>query len=82
MDKAKDARGRAVRKTGVLSYRRIQKRGLVKSFLGLILLIAFVWVTDAVIFNGRYSRAGWQGGEHYGSQVGTEVRRWLNKAGL
>lgn len=48
----------------------------------LIILIAFLWVIDAVTFDGYYSRTAWQEAQHQGQKVRNEVWRWLNKSGL
>ena len=51
-------------------------------FIGLIILIAFAWLLDVAVLNGRYSQAFWQDAQLQGQKFRNEVRDWLNKTGL
>jgi hypothetical protein len=53
-----------------------------RTFIGLIILIAFAWLLDVVVFDGRYGQAVWKDAQLQGEKVRNEVRYWLNKTGL
>ena len=50
-----------------------------RSLRNLIILIAFLWVIDALALDGYYTRTAWQQAQQQGQKVRNEVQGWLNK---
>ena len=51
-------------------------------FIGLIFLIAFAWLLDVAVFDGRYSQPVWKDAQLQGQKFRNEIQRWINKTGL